>query len=372
MSLLSYQDFLFETFGKVKLSTAKENLLRSISNNYLNEDEKVIFNYMITEGFTEDIFSLCESDYSSLNEENILTKFKEKFQKAKEYIKDKGKEGAEKLSDATKKVIEFGGNILKAVQNILSKVSQIIKDWFEKAKAAAKAAVDKSSDKIKEKVKSMMKNGDKKVSLKDETSHVGEMIVAGTKFITTDYVKQLADATKEAAVQDDDTKKESSYMAYLQYSIINEIASDINRGVSMNELLESLNEGGDHQESGGLNIPYVSKLMDKVGHTPPFSYFHDLGTKAEEYANNMLSKASFYINKVANGPSPYKFAAYGALVGVAVGYYTETWAKGAAASFLHFIPGLGILKSIIGGIGMALAIYGMVKVLAGQDEKEEE
>ena len=52
-------------------------------------------------------------------------------------------------------------------------------------------------DKIKEKVKSMMKNGDKKVSLKDETSHVGEMIVAGTKFITTDYVKQLADATKE-------------------------------------------------------------------------------------------------------------------------------------------------------------------------------
>lgn len=370
MSLLSYQDFLFETYGKVKLSAAKENLLRAISNKYLNENEKHAFNYLIAEGFTEDIFSLCESDYEAIHEENLFTKFKEKYQNAKELVKQKGKEALDNMSDATKKVLDFGGNIMKAVQAILQKVGQVIKEMFEAAKAEGESAVSKAKEKITEKAKNMMKAGDKKVSLKEESSHLGEMIAAGTKYVTSGYITQVASAAKEAATSEGEGKNESSYISHLQYAMINEIASEINRGVSIDEIVESLNEGGGHGESGGLNIPYVSKLMDKIGHMKPFSYFHELGAKAEKYANNMLSKASFYIHKVADGPSPYEFAAYGALVGVAVGYYTESWSKKGAVALLHFVPGIGILKSIIGAIGVALAIYGIVKVLAGQEEKE--
>jgi len=373
MELLSYQEFLFETYAKIKFSSAKENLLRSISNNYLNENEKVVFNFLINEGFTEDIFYLHESGYEAVYEENLFTKFKEKYQNAKELIKQKGKEALDTMSDATKKVLELGGNIMKAVQIIIQKVAQVIKTSFEASKAKAKESVDKASDKITEKLESMKRAGDKKVSVKDETSHVGEMIAAGTKYVTSGYVEQLAGASKEAATKDGESKKESTYISYLQYSIINEIASDINHGTSIYYIIESLNEDGESlnesgDDSGGLNIPYLSKLMDKIGKIPPFSLFHKLGDLAGKFSNNMLSKTSFYIHKIADGPTPYKFVAYGVIVGIIVGYEVEH----KITHLLALLPGIGILFSIMSGIGTALAIYGMVKAFVGQDEKGEE
>ena len=372
MTLLNYQDFLFETYGKVKLHAAKQNLLRSISNNYLNENEKAVFNYLITEGFTEDVFFLCESnDYELLLEESIFTKFKEKYEKAKELIKTKGKKAISDMSDATKKVINFGGNILKAVQVILKKVAQVLIDLFEKAKQIANEAVEKNSDKIKEKVKSLVKKGDKKVSLTDETSHIGGMTSAGAKFIKSGYLKNLSDASKTAATEDEGTN-ETTYISILHCSMLNEIASEINKGTSIHKIVESLNESEDSHESKGLNIPFLSSLMDKIGRMPPFSLFHKLGNQAAEFSNNMLSKASFYINKVADGPSPYKFVAYGAIVGVAVGYYTEHYAMHKVEHFMKIIPGYGTIEAIISGVGMALAVYGLVKALVGQEEEEGE
>jgi hypothetical protein len=368
MTLLNYQDFLFETFAKVKISSAKENLLRSISNNYLNEEEKISLNYLIAEGFSNDIISLCESDDEFLYE-NLIDKFKEKFQKAQEYIKDKGKAAMDKLSDATKKVIQFGGNILKAVQSVLVKIGKLLKDLWEEAKAAGQAAVDKSKEQVLEMAKKLYKKGDKKVSLKDETSHTGEMIAAGTKFITGGLVNDLASAAKTAASSDD--KNESTYISYLHYGIINEISLDINRGISIDEIVESLNEGGGHGESGGINIPYVSDLMDGIGHMPPFKYFHKIGENAAEFSNNALSKASYTIHKIANGPTPYKFVALGTIFGVALSYFTEDFAKQGIFHFLHFVPYYKTIKWLIKVIGLSLAIYGLLKTVVGQEGEEE-
>jgi len=374
MSLLNYQDFLFETYGKIKLSEARENLLRTISKSYLLEEEQYVLDFVIQEGLTNDFFSLYESN-DDIIQENFIQKAKERYDRAKEEIKSRGKEALDKMSDATKNLVQVGGNILKPIKTIMQKIGEAIKKAWEEAKAIANEAVNKYKDKISEKIKNLIKDSDKKKKLKDELKNLGEMISAGTKYITSGFSTDAEKAAAAAASSDD---KNESFLNYIEYAILNEITSEINKGVNIDDIIESLNEEGHgHEKKGGLNIPFVSKVMSKIGHMPPFKYFHDLGAKAEDFTNNKLSRASFLVNKVADGPAPYEYVVFGSLVGVAVGYYTETFAKtGALGILAEFgIPGLVILKSLIGGIGLALAIYGIAESLVGsegEEKKEEE
>lgn len=370
MALLNYQDFLFETYGKIKLESAQANLLRSISNQYLVEDEKIIFDALIAEGVSGEFIYLCESEDRDALLESYLEKWQEKFQKAKEYVKDKGKAAAKTLGDASKKVLQLGANLLNVLGAVLKKIGDAIKKLWESAKAKAMEVLEKAKDAIVEKVKGMMKKGDFKVSLKDETSVMGQMTSAGVKYLTGGFTEQLGGAAKEAA-----TTEESTYVTHLKYAVINELSSRIDRGTSVESLIESfrIDEGGDgHGNEGGLNIPFISAIMKKVAHMPPFKYFHSIGETVGKFANNGLSKLSYFLNKVAEGPAPYIFTAMGGIVAVYVGYKTESWFKHLLVDILlHFaVPGVGLIKKIIQYTGMALAIYGLVEVLVGQDEKE--
>lgn len=381
--MLSYAEFLFEIHGKVKADSAKENLLRSLSKNLLSESEQVVFNFLLQEGFQEDIVSILESEDSSLYEESMLQKAKERFENAKEKIKEKGKEALDSMSNATKNLIKIGGNILKPIKGILEKIGAAVKKAWDAGKQIAQQAVDKFKDKITEKVKNLIKDGDKKKSLIEELGNLKSMTGAGAKFVTGGFVDSLVKGVKKAATAED--KNESNYfVGYLEAALVTEVTNMINSGYSVDKLIESLendlltmNEGGHgHGDEGGLNIPFVSKIMNKIGHMPPFSYFHDLGSKAEEAANNALNRASIVLEKLGGG-GPFKFSLIGGLIGVAVGYYAETFAKTGVFAAINAIagfavPGLGILKSIIGGVGLGLAIYGVVKAVVGQGEKEGE
>jgi len=384
MTLLSYSEFLFETYGKVKADSARENLLRSLSNVLLNEEEeKEVFNFLVKEGFQEDIIFIIENEDSALFEESLLQKAKERFDNAKEKIKEKGKDALDAMSQGTKNLLKIGGNIIKPIKSILEKIGAAIKKAWDSGKQIAQQAVDKFKDKIVEKVKNLIKDGYKKKSLIEELGNLKGMASAGTKFVTGGFLEAMTKGVKKAATSDD--KNEGIFFSgYLEAALVTEVTNMINSGYSIDELIESLendlltmNEGGHGHDEGGLHIPFVSKIMNKIGHMPPFSYFHDLGSKAEEKANNTLNRASIILSKVANAGGPYNFSIIGGLVGVAVGYYSETFAKtgvfhaiNAIAGFA--VPGLGILKSIIGGVGLALAIYGTVKAIVGQGEKDDE
>jgi ElaB/YqjD/DUF883 family membrane-anchored ribosome-binding protein len=376
MGLLNYQDFLFETYGKIKLESAQANLLKSISNQYLVEDEKAAFDILIAEGLSGDIIYLCESEEREVLLENYLEKWKEKYDRAKEYVKDKGKAALKTMGDGAKKVLSLGASLLNVLGKILKKIGDVIKKMWEASKAKAMEVLAKAKDAIIEKMKSMMKKGEEKVSIKDEVSTMGGMVNSGVKYLTGGYTEQLGGAAKQAAAAE-----ESTYITYLKYAVINEFSSRINNGTSVESIVESLgtevlriDESGDgHGKEGGLDIPFVSSVMKKIAHTPPFVYFHAIGETAARFANNKLSRLSYIINKVADGPAPYAFIAMGAIFGVYVAYKTESIAKHLLVDILlHFaVPGVGILKTIIGYTGMALAIYGLVESLVGMEKEEE-
>lgn len=393
--MLSYTEFLFETYGKVKADKAKTDLLLTISKRLLNEDENNFFRHLLTEGYRDRIIYAIDNDsYENLYEdiandqalhESLLDKAKEKAKAALDKIKEKGKAAAEKMSDGTKALIKVGGNILKPLKMILQKIGEGIKKAWSTAKDLAQQAVEKASEKIREKVKHIIKDGDKKKSLLDELGNMKSMAGAGVKFVTGGFVDSMAKSGEKAA-----TAEESfSYYSYLESAMIVQATALIESGYSLDAITEELSRyteadidslmESDHGHSeGGLKIPFISALLTKIGHTPPFSYFHDLGSKAEKFANSALEKASYLISKTG-GPGPFEFALMGALVGVAVGYYTETGAKTAVKGIIHAleqalhftIPGMGIVFSIIKYTGIALAVYGVVKAVAGQGEKED-
>lgn len=392
--MLNYADFLFETYGKIKADKAKENLLISIGNKMLNESENFFFQHLLSEGYRDKIIEAIDTeDYESLYEtissdnslhESIMTKAKERVQAALAKVKEKGKEALDSMSDGTKALMKMGGNILKPLKLILVKIGEVIKKAWEIGKAKASEAVAKATKKIQERVKSVIKDGDKKKSLMEEMGNMKAMSGAGLKYLTGGFAGDLAKSGEKAATADEGV----SYVSYLEGVLIQEAANMIEKGYSLELIEEELKEydptdestlfEGGHGDGGGLKIPFISSLMKKIGHTQPFKMFHDLGSKAESFANNALEKASYLISKIG-GPGPFKFAVLGALVGVAVGYYSELGAKSAvhaavhaAEHALHFaIPGIGIIFSLIKYTGIALAIYGIVQAIAGQGEKED-
>lgn len=395
MSLYSYSEFLYETYGKVKADTAKINLLTAISKQVMNEEEQFYFSAILQEGYQDKVLMALESnDYQWLVDElavderlheSILSKAKEKAQAIAAKVKEKGKEYLDKISDGSKALLKMGGNILQPMQAVIKKIGDAVKAMWEKGKALAQAAVEKASEAIRNKVKSIIKDGEKKKSLLDELNNLKQMAGGGVKFLTGGFTQDMTKSAEAAAK----AEESSSYASYLSSAMINEAARMIERGERVEDIIEALSgitqdqiesifEGGGHGDEGGLKIPFLSALMDKIGHTPPFSYFHDLGAKAEKVTNSALEKASYIISKVG-GPGPFTFALIGGLVGVAVGYYAESGAKGALKTIVHTIehalhfsvPGFGLVMSIIKYTGIALAIYGIVKAVAGQGEKEE-
>lgn len=383
MTLLSYTEFLVETYHGVNLKDAKLRLLKAAAKDTMALDENEMFLFLLENGYQDLIIEAIDTEnYDLLNEsiinEGILDKAKERYQKLKDTVKDKGKEALNKMSDGAKNLLKVGGNILKPVKAIIDKMGGLIKTAWEKVKSITQAAVEKALPKLTSRLKGLVKDGDKKKSLLQEMGDLKAMSSAGLKLVTGGFTKMMGGAAAKAASTD-----EAVYINMIESSMVYALAEMIEEGYGTSNLLKeaeefdySLLESDDHGDKGGLKIPFVSAIMDKIAHMPPFKYFHAIEGKVAKMANNGLARASAIIAKL-DGPGPFNFAIIGGLIGIAAGFAAEQLAKGAVfgahgATILGFmIPGAGILYKIIKYTGYALAIYGVIKEVVGHGDKEE-
>ena len=125
--ILEYNDFLLEK----QLIRSRRDLTISIFS-HIENIEPILTEAveMVEMGIFDD---LTFENINKLSDEqlyeNIFQKAKEKFQKAKETIKDKGKEA---LSATQKAIVKFGGDVSKIIKLIIQKLAEGIKAAFEK------------------------------------------------------------------------------------------------------------------------------------------------------------------------------------------------------------------------------------------------
>jgi len=386
MSLLSFNEFLYESslFQDVDtdISSAKINFLKAAAVDVMSIEERLIFN-LVAEDYSPILLEAIDTgNYQLINDaflnENFLQKAKDRYNTLKDKISSQGKEALDKISDASKNLLKIGGDILKPISQIIAKMGELIKKAWDRAQPIVQAAVDKAMPVLKKRLKSISDDISRRKTLISELTNVKTMSGHGVKVIKGGYVEILNKAAVNAAKSDES----NSFTNMLYCSAINAATELIQNGYGVAKIQEELElydeillEGGD--KKGGLNIPFVTAIMTKIGNTPPFKYFHQLEGIVAEKVNSVLDRASIYIHKLG-GPGPYKFAIIGGLVGVVVGYKAESLAKGAifsdhGAKILGFlIPGSNIIYTIIVAISISLLIYGIAREVYGYYHPEED
>jgi hypothetical protein len=372
--MLNYTNFLIETYDVQHNTKSKEAFLMACAvkgGASLEESESLQF--FINEGFVNDLFETC----LSLNEESFADKFKALADAAKEKIKEKGKEYADKLGAKSQAALKFGGQILGPLKNVLGKVKEILLKAWNLAKDAARASVEKAKEKIKEKIKPYLKDSDKRKKITEEAKNLSAMGAAVAKWATGDFVGELAKGGQKAAT----TEESYDYFTAFEAAFYYAAAETLNENYTIDEILTEceLYESEHGEAKGGLNIPFISSIMNKLAHMPPFSVFHKIEAKVADAADTGLERMSILATKVASAPGPFKFPVVAGIVGIAAGYLAESTFKSGiislqdlAAKGLGFaIPGFGMAIKFMKYGGLALAVYGVINELVGGEGKEE-
>lgn len=371
MTLLSYTDFLLESYADVNVSNAKRRLLiASAKQMGASVLEMESLEFFINEGFTEELFEIAVE----INEASFAERFKEMALRAKDKIKEKGKAALDKIGDAAKAAVKFGGSIMAPLKAIMSKIVDAVKKAWEKAKEAAASAVSATKEKILEKIKPMLKDGEKRKSIADEVKNINQVAKAGANWIADGFVSAMSKSAAKTATADESR----GYIKSFEYAFIESAAILIENGYPISKIKEELLvlEGGSE---GGLNIPFVTTVIKKISETPPFSWFHKIEHAVADKVEGGLNRFSAFMTKVAGAPGPFTFPVLAGLVGIAAGYLAETSFKKSLISLegiLGFgtgllIPGWGILIKVIKYTGLALAVHGVISQLVGQDKKDD-
>jgi hypothetical protein len=289
---------------------------------------------------------LFDDGFESINEENLISKMKAKFDNAMQVAKAKGKEA---LTDAQEKIIKLGGNIGNIIKLMVEKLKEWVTSLFTAATSHFKSAAASKSGEIKKAVEGSDK---KKITI--EVKNLKDITAATAKWATSGFVQ---DTTKAAATAAKEDIKEAFELAVLQ---------SINEAVISGEL-----DFTDMVEESEGGIPFISAIAHKMHHIPPFSLLDKVKQGAEKVASGVLNKLSYYANKLAGAPGPYEFVALAAIIGI----IAEVQFKGIAKhALLSAVPGLGMIASIISNTAMALAVIGIIESLMdkegeGHDEK---
>ena len=289
---------------------------------------------------------LFDDGFESINEENLISKMKAKFDNAMQVAKAKGKEA---LTDAQEKIIKLGGNIGNVIKLMVEKLKEWVTSLFTAATSHFKSAAASKSGEIKKAVEGSDK---KKITI--EVKNLKDITAATAKWATSGFVQDTTKAASTAAKED---VKEAFELAVLQ---------SINEAVISGEL-----DFTDMVEESEGGIPFISTIAHKMHHIPPFSLLDKVKQGAEKVASGVLNKLSYYANKLAGAPGPYEFVALAAIIGI----IAEVQFKGIAKhALLSAVPGLGMIASIISNTAMALAVIGIIESLMdkegeGHDEK---
>jgi len=114
---------------------------------HLNEDENHCVNFIISEGLTAEVFEIAYNDtFDEVLYENFIEK--EKYEKAKEYLKAKGEDYLKTASDGTKALLKIRGNIFSVLKMIVVKIGSAIKEGYKKVVAATKAVADQHEEEL--------------------------------------------------------------------------------------------------------------------------------------------------------------------------------------------------------------------------------
>ncbi len=346
MELLTYESYL----NNVKVVEARRQLLISIFEQFEDLDERMNEAKLVVEaGIFDEAFDF------ELNEESILAKMKQKAQQAVQVAKEKGKEA---LSASQEMILKLGGSIMNVIKLMINKLKEWIGAAFTAAKSAYGNAVQGKSDEIK---KHLDNAGEKtKVLIVKEVKQLKVVTSSLTSWLTSGFTSQVAKGAAEVAKSDD--VKESFELAMLM--ALNE---SIKSGeLDFTDLLEGDHEGG---HEGGLNIPYLTPLVHKLHHVPPFSLLHKVKELIEKGAKKGLEKLSVWATELAGAPGPFEFVALASLIGIVGEVKFKGVAQGAIVSL---IPGVGTIAGIIATVAMGMAIYGAVEALIDKEDKKEE
>lgn len=270
--------------------------------------------------------------------ENLIQKAKEKFNRAVEIAKEKGKNA---LSATQQTIIRIGGNIGKVIKLIIKALTEALKEAWEKMSALGNSAVSKFSSQIKSKVDNLDSN-----KLIDEIKNAKTVLSSMKGYVLGGFVKQAAGAMEKGAAVEESRFNPYAFELAIYKSINDSI---VNGNIDINQLIT---------EGEGVKIPFVSAIGAAVNKIPPFSLLYKVKNLAKDISGGMLGTISKYATELAGAPGPYQFAALATLIGVAAEVYVK---HKAAHSLIHAVPGLGTIVGIAGNVAYCLAFIAVLE-----------
>jgi len=347
MELLTYESYL----NNSKIVEARRQLLVSIFEQF--EDMQPVMNeaaLVVESGVFDEAFDM------ELNEESIMAKMKQKAQQAIQVAKEKGKQA---LTASQEMILKLGGNIMNVIKLMIGKLKEWITSMMSAASGVYMNAVKGKSDEIK---KHLDEAGEKtKRLIVKEVEQLKQVTASLRAYIAGGFSAEAGKAATEVAKSDE--IKETFELAVLK--ALNEAV--VSGELDFTDLLEGDGHGDDHGDS--LNIPYLTPIVHKLHHFPPFNALHKVKELIEKGAKKGLEKLSVWATELAGAPGPFEFVALAGLIGI-IG---EVQFKGVAKhAILHAVPGLKTIASVISNVALGMAIYAIIETLMDKEDKPEE
>lgn len=299
--------------------------------------------------------SLTFDNINNLSEEelfeNIFQKAKEKFQKAKETIKQKGKQA---LSDTQKAILKFGGDVKSIIQVVIKQITEAVKKAFE----AGKKLGGQVSSKAKERVRKAIGNVKDPKQLSDDIKNAKAMCKSMAAWVMGGFNKEAAQAMVGVGKAD-----ESESFMYFEWAITAGMAQAIRQGDI--DIKAVLNEA-----AGGPKIPFISSIAARLNEVEPFKSLYKVKNKVKDLVGTGLEKFSVYATEVSGAPGPYKFIALATIIGILVEMEVKDLGKKFLKFALHGIPLVGTVISWAATVAKYLAYIAIIETLLAEVQGE--
>lgn len=333
--LLDYNSFLLEK----QLVESRRDLLMNIFNQF--EDIKPVIHeakVLVESGVFDEVFDM-------INEENLIDRMKDKFDRAVEVAKEKGKSA---LTDMQSNILKLGGKIGNVIKMMVTELKNWINETFQSAKATYTKFAKSKEKEIKNALESAGE-GTKNLIVK-EIQQLKKVSTSVVSWMTGGLVKNVAKGSEQVVKQD----IKESLDAMFELAVLESINEAIITGKL--DFTQVVEEGG--------GIPFVSTIAHELHNIPPFDILNKIKEKAADKTGTILNKLSLYATEFAGAPGPFEFVALATLVGILTEVALKHTVKHALVAS---IPGIGVFSSIISNTAMALAVVGIVETLIKTD-----
>lgn len=333
--LLDYNSFLLEK----QLVESRRDLLMNIFNQF--EDIKPVMHeakVLVESGVFDEVFDM-------INEENLIDRMKDKFDRAVEVAKEKGKSA---LTDMQSNILKLGGKIGNVIKMMVTELKNWINETFQSAKATYTKFAKSKEKEIKNALESAGE-GTKNLIVK-EIQQLKKVSTSVVSWMTGGLVKNVAKGSEQVVKQD----IKESLDAMFELAVLESINEAIITGKL--DFTQVVEEGG--------GIPFVSTIAHELHNIPPFDILNKIKEKAADKTGTILNKLSLYATEFAGAPGPFEFVALATLVGILTEVALKHTVKHALVAS---IPGIGVFSSIISNTAMALAVVGIVETLIKTD-----